>query len=213
MFTIDLLKGRGIPIKSRPEGIVIAAVTLVVPIIIAIIMFGFYLNNSIVISIQKQKIVNYKTKIAGLSDAVELQKSFEKEKNVISSSLSEVKSSIGRHIQWSPILATVAKNMPDSVVLTKLEVKQRSVKRKVPGKDDPKKMIDITVPARTLQMNVSGSPQYNSDKAIRDFRDSLRFSTLLGPDIEDIRVSQKSDTLEGRDVVSYEIDCVFKPGL
>ena len=55
MFTIDLLKGQGIPIKSRPEGIVIAAVTLAVPIIIAVIIFSFYLNNSIVISIQRQK--------------------------------------------------------------------------------------------------------------------------------------------------------------
>ncbi len=213
MFTIDLLKGQGLPAKSRPEGIAIAATTLAVPVIIAIVMFGFYLRNKIIISIQKQEIVNYETKIVELSDAVELQKSFENEKNAVSSCLSEVSTFISRHTQWSPVLTTLVKNMPDSVVLTELNVKQSSVKRKVPKKDDPKKMIDISIPVRTLQMNVCGSPQSNCDKAVRDFRDRLRSSAFLGPKLENIRVSQRFGTLESRDVVFYQIDCIFKPEL
>jgi len=213
MFTIDLLKGQGIPAKSRPEGIAIAAATLAVPVIIAIVMFGLYLRNKIIISVQKQAIANYETKIGGLSDAVELQKSFENEKNAISGCLSEASASLGRHTQWSPVLATLVKNMPDSVVMTELEVKQSSVKRKVPKKDDPKKMIDISVPVRTLRINVCGSPQSDCDKAVRDFRERLRSSTLLGPKLENIRVSQRLGTLESREVVSYQIECIFKPGL
>ena len=213
MFTIDLLKGQGIPIKSGPEGIAIAAITFAVPILVAMVMLGFYLSDRIVIKVAKQEIVNYEKYIDKLSDAVELQKSFEKEKNNINGCLSEALSSIGKHTQWSPILATVVGNMPDSMVLTKLEVKQRSAKIKVPKKDDPKKMIDISVPVRTLQMSVSGRPQANNDKAVKDFMDRLRSSALLAPKLEDIRVSQKSDTLEGQNVVSYEIDCIFKPEL
>ena len=213
MFTIDLLKGQNVAIKSRPEGIAIAATTFAVPVIIAMVMFGFYLRTRIVMSVQKQGIINYDKKIAKLSDAVELQKSFEDEKNVINSNLSEVASAVGRHTQWSPVLVTLVKNLPDSVVLTKLEVKQRSIKKKVPKKDDPQKMVDISVPVRTLQISVSGSPQHDCDKAVRDFRNRLRFSKLLEPKLEDIIVSQKADKLEGQDVVSYEIDCIFKPQL
>jgi len=213
MFTIDLLKGEGLPAKSGPEGIAIAATTLAVPVIIAIVMFGFYLHNKIIISIQKQAIVNYKTRINELSDAVELQKSFENEKNAVNSFLSEVSTSIGRHTQWSPVLATLVKNMPDSVVLTELEAKQSSVRRKVPKKNEPQKMIDISVPVRTLWINVCGSPQSNCDKAVRDFRDRLRSSTFLGPKLENIRVSRRFGTLENQDVVFYQIDCIFKPEL
>ncbi len=213
MFTIDLLKGQGIPIKTKPEDIAIVAAIFTVPIIITIVMFGFYLINSVAISIQKQEIINYEAKIAGLSDAVKLQKSLENEKNAVISSLAEVGSSIGRHTQWSPVLATLVKNMPDSVILTELELKQHSIRRKVPAKNDPKNVTIITVPVRTLRMRVSGSPQSNCDKAIRDFRDSLRFSTLLEPKLEDIKVSQEFATLGDQDVVSYEIDCIFKPGL
>ncbi len=54
MFTIDLLKGEGVPVKSGPGGITIAVVTLVVPIVIAIVMLGLYLSNIINISVQTQ---------------------------------------------------------------------------------------------------------------------------------------------------------------
>jgi len=213
MFTIDLLKGQGIPIKNRPEGVAIAVMAFAVPIIVAIVMFGFYLSNIINLSIKKQEVVKYERKIEELADAIELQKSIEKEKNVISNCLTEVSSFIGRHTQWSPILMTLVENMPDSVVLTKLEVRQRNVKRQVPSKTDPEKMTNISVPARTLHITVCGSPQFNNDRAVRDFGERLRFSSLLEPMLDDIKVSQGFDKLDNQDVVSYEIACVFKPGL
>jgi len=213
MFTIDLLKGQGVPAKSRPEGIAVAAVTVAVPVVAAIVMFGFYVSNTIAISIYNQDAAKYETMIDGLSDSVELQKSLEQNKALYSSCLSEVSSVIGRHTQWSPVLATLVKNMPDSVILTGLNVQERSAKRKVPRKDNPEEMISVTVPVRTLKITVSAMAQSGSDRKVRDFRDSLRSSALLGPMLEDIRVSQRFDTREGRDAISYEIDCVFKPGL
>ncbi len=111
------------------------------------------------------------------------------------------------------MLVTIVENMPDSVMLTALEVKQQSVRKKVPKKDNPQEMIEKTVPVRILQMSVSGSPGYDCDKVVRDFRNHLRSSAFLGPKLENIRVSQESETLEGRDVASYEIECVFKTRL
>ena len=213
IFTVDLLKGQGIPPKFGPEGIAIAVVTIAIPIIVAIAMFGFYKHNKAIISIKKQDIVRYQAKIDKLSDAVELQQSLEKEKIVYANSLSEVKSSIRRYIQWSPVLATLVENMPDSVVLTNLEVGQQSVKRKVPKEDDPRKMVEIDVLVKILQLIVSGNPQSNCDQAVKDFRDRLRSSDFLRSKLENISVSQESETLEGQNVVFYEINCLFKPGV
>ena len=213
MFTIDLLKGQGVPAKSRPQNIAIGAAAVVTPIIIAIVMFGFYLRNRVVISIQKDAIANFKTKIAGMSDAIELQKSFEQQKKTYNNCLSEVSGNLDKHTQWSPVLALLVKNMPESVILTALDVKQRSTKIKVPKKDDPKIMIDASVPLRTLQMTVVGRPQTNCDDAIRDFSERLRSSSLLGPRIENIRIAQGVVKLKQEEVVSYQIDCIFKPGM
>lgn len=213
MFTIDLLKGEGIPLKSRPEGIAIGALTFVVPVIAAIVMFGFYLSNSIAMSIQKRNITKYEEKTNELSDAVALQKSLEKERSGINSCLSEIWSSIDRHTQWSGVLRTVATHMPDSMVLTRLEVKQHSVTKRVPSKSDAEKMTNISVPVRTLHIDVCGSPQFDCDQAVKEFKDRLRASVLVGPKLEAIKVSQGFATLEGQQVVCYGIDCVFKAGL
>ena len=213
MFKIDLLKGQGIPMKSSPGGIAIAAVTVAVPMTIAIIMFGFYLNDRTHVSIKEQEIVRCQAEIDKLSGAVEQQDALEKEKIVYGNYLSEVKSSISRYIQWSPVLVTLVENMPDTVKLTELEVMQHSVRKKVPKKDNPQEVIEKNVPVRILRMSVSGSPQHDCDKAVRDFRNHLRSSAFLGPKLENIGVSQESETLEGRDVASYEIECVFKARL
>ena len=213
MFTIDLLKGQGIPIKSRPEGVAITLVTIVAPVIIAIAMFSYHLHTKITISVNRREITNYEAKISELSDVVEQQTSFEQEKTVINGALSEVKSTIGKHIQWSPILVTLVENMPDSVVLTRLQTKLRSVRKRVPKPDSPGQMVDIVIPVMVLQMSVSATPNSNSDKAIRDFRDHLRFSDSLGPKLEDIRISQEFDTLGERNTVTYDIDCIFKSEL
>jgi Tfp pilus assembly protein PilN len=213
MFTIDLLKGQGLPMKSRPTGIVISAVAVAVPVIIAMVMLGVYLRNKIIISVEKQKIAMLETEIGKFSELVKLQESFEKDRAVHSSCLSEVKSAIGRYTQWSPVLATVVENMPDSVALTALEAKQHFIKRKVAKKDDPNKTTEVDVPVRTLRMSVCASPQSDSDEVVRDFRARLRSSEFLGPKLENITVSQESGKLEGQDIVIYQIDCVFKPGL
>jgi len=213
MFTIDLLKGQGVPVRSRPGGIAIAAVAVAVPVIVSMLMSGFYLKNRIIMSINQHQTEKWQTEIGKLSDVKEMLDSFDKEKAVCNNYLSEVRFALGKHAQWSPVLTILAEKMPESVLLTGLDVKQRFIKRKVPHKSDPEKTVDIDVPVRTLRLSVSTSPKSDGDKAVRDFRDSLRASDYLGPRLENIRVSQEFETLKGEEVVNYEIDCIFKPGL
>lgn len=214
MYTIDLLKGQGLPVKTKPQGIAISVITFAVPVVAAFVVFGSYVHRSITMAIYAENIKTCEAKTAGLADAVASQRQFENRKNAVNDCISEVAASVGRHIQWSPILTTLVEKIPDSVVLTKLEVKRRSIQKKVPMKNDPKKMIEVNVPVRTLKMSVSGNPQSNCDRDVKIFRDQLRQSDVIGPRIEDIViVSQGFDKLGERDVVSYEIECIFKPEL
>lgn len=213
MFTVDLLKGQGIPQKSRPAGMAVAAMTIAVPAIAAVAMFTCYVRNATIISIRKQAIAAYEAKLNKLSDAVKLRKSHEQEKGLYTNCLSEVKSSIVNHTQWSGILTAVVENLPESVILTKLEVTTQHAKRKVPKKDDPKKTIDISVPVKTLKINVAGSPGSNCDEAVRGFRNCLLNLPALQQTFNSINVSQTSGTLGDQQVICYEIDCIFKPPL
>jgi Tfp pilus assembly protein PilN len=211
MFTIDLLRGEGIPAKSRPAGVAVAVTTFVVPIVAAIVMFSFYLTNRVAISIKKQKIATYETKIGELFHSVRNQKASGQQAEHIGDCLSEVAAALDRHTQWSPVLVTVAESIPDLVVLTRIEVKQQFIHEEVPG-EQTDETVEVSVPVRTLRMTVCGSPGSACDQAVRDFRDRLRASSVLGPRLENIKVSQEFDLLGNKEVVSYDIDCIFKPG-
>ena len=213
MFTIDLLNGQAIPPKSKPGGLVIIAMMVVVPIAVAMVVFLVYLNNDVAVTMKKKEISKYEVEISKLSDAVKIQNDLQKEKKAYSKHLSEVRSSIGKHTQWSPVLTTLIENIPDSVILTSLEIEHDSVRKSVPKKNDPKKKIEIDVPVRILKLGVAGGEPSDSDQAVQDFMGRLWASDTLGSKLENISHSQQSKVVDGGDVISYEISCFFKPGL
>jgi Tfp pilus assembly protein PilN len=219
MFAIDLLKGQGRPARTKPQGVAIFVATFAVPMLVAILIAGYYYRNKVVISIHKQNIANYVTQTEHLADALKLKEAWEKDKSAINGCLTEVAGSIGRHTQWSPVLVAIVQNLPESVVLNSMEVRQSSIKRKSAvkaglEKDNKDKQADTSVAVRTLKLRVSGNPSYDCDREVKAFRESLRASNVLGPKLEDVVIaSQGHDTLDGREVVAYDIDCIFKPGL
>jgi len=214
MFAIDLLKGEAIPATSRPQGIAITAAAFGMPVMVAIVLFGLYMSNAAAISVQRPQVDYYQQKDEEFSEALAENESFEQQKNTINSVLSEVSASVHRHIQWSPIIVTLVESIPDSLLLTGLEVKRHNANRKIPKKDDPETLISTNVTITTLRIQVSGKSAQASDVAVRHFSDCLRLSELLGPKLEDIEVSRENtDPKSGDDMVSYGINCVFKPQL
>lgn len=213
MFTIDLLNGKGIPIRCRPTGVAMVTFASAVPAIAAILLLSCFFSDRIAVSIASQQVANFEKRIGELSDSVQENELLKEEKKLLVSTLSEVNVSISRHAQWTPVLLTIVENLPASVVLTKLDVQQTFVKKKVAQKDDPKKKITVDVPVRKLHMSICGDPEKDCDQAVKDFRDRLSVSKSLAPRLEDITVSQRADTLDGRKVICYEINCIFKEGL
>jgi hypothetical protein len=213
MLTIDLLKGQGIPVRSDPDKIALTMVMLEVPLFIAIMMLGCYLNNNVMISIQKQKILNYSQKISKLSQAATLQEEFLKEKENINGCMSEVSANISKHFQWTPFLVEVVKIMPDSILLTGIDVKQDEIKKKIPSKTGIGEGTELIIPVKRMQIKVAEKSGTDGGQSVRDFQASLRSSAVFGPRLDNINVSQGVDSYKGRDVVSYQIECTFKPQL
>jgi len=214
MFNIDLLKGKGLPVRTKPQGVAIFVATFTVPIAAAMLMVGFYVRNEVVISVHKQNATSFENQTQRLADALKLKEKCEKTKADINGCMADMATSINRHMQWTPLLVAIVQNLPDSVALTGLEVKKQTSKRKPAAKGQDAKKGDNTIITRTLKMSVSGNPRYNCDVEVKAFRDRLKADEIMGPKLEDIViVSQGNEVIDGRDVVTYDIDCVFKPGL
>ena len=212
MFTIDLLKGENLPVRTKPQGVAIFVATFAVPALAIILMAGFYIHNEVIISVQRQNIKGFEIQTHRLDSATKLKESFEEQKAMLNSCLADVSTSIHRHTQWSPILVTVVENLPKSVVLTSIEVKKQTMKRKGLKKSGSNKKEKLFF--NTLKLRVSGEPTTDCDIEVKNFRERIRASSYLGSKLEDVVIaSQGHDNLDGRDVVTYDIDCIFKPGV
>jgi Tfp pilus assembly protein PilN len=210
-YAVDLLKGEGLPIRSRPGGIAFACLIVVVPFLAAFGAVSFYTDCDVVIAIQKQQANRLATAVEALSDAVQKREALEREKATASLVLSDVKTALGKRNQWWPTLASLVENLSDTLIMTRLEARQDAVRIKVPAKDDPTKKVDASIPVRALRICVCGKDKESSSEAVRRFQESLRSSPAIGPMLDTVTVSQDATMLEGHEAVLYDLNCIFKP--
>lgn len=210
-YTIDLLQGEGLPIRSRPGGIAFACLVVVLPLWAAFGATNVYLDSDVVITIQKQQAGRLATAIEALSSAVRKREALENEKTEATRVLSDVKAALGGRTQWSPTLASLVESLSEALILTKLEARRDTVRIKVPAPDDPTRKIETSVPVRALKISVCGKDKESSAEAVRRVQDNLRSAPAIGPLLDTVTVSQDATTLDGQEAVLYEFNCVFKP--
>jgi hypothetical protein len=213
MYKMDLLKGEGVPIRSRPGGIAFACMVIAMPLIVGSAIASIYLEHRVAASVQSQQLNRLRKAVATLSAALETKRSLEERRTAGTRLLGDIKTALIGHTQWSPILTTVIDCMPDNLILTKLEARQESVRRRVPAKDNPETSIDVDVPMRTLQIGVFGYGEQTAYRAVRNFQDQLRSSAMLAPRLDTLTISQESQTRDGQEIVSYELNCAFRPAV
>ncbi len=210
MLTIDLLKGQGVPIKTRPAGATLLAIVIAVPVITTIVMLGSYVQGSIVLKNQKRLLTGLQMDIFKLVDSVKLKEESERQIGDMNACFVEVDEAIVQQIQWSPVLQVLAENMPPRLILSGLSIKSEFESKVVGQRDDPLKKITIPVPKRILYVNLYGRLTSGSDEAVLEFLKALNASSVLSERADNIRlVAQATD--ERRNVMNYVIECIFKP--
>ncbi len=214
MYTIDLLKGQGVPQRSRPEPIAAAALTIVLPVILTAAMLVSFFVNRVNISVARGDIARLQTKLSSgnLGEALKKQQLIEQEKKNLSDSLTEVASVIGSQTQWTPILETIITKLPQTVTLKAIDVKKENRMVTRPNPNEKGKTIETAVPVRVLHLSLVSNQQNNFDKVVKAYRESLLSDSLLKNKLDEIRVAQEFErSSDKKDIISYEMYLVFAP--
>ena len=210
MHKVDLLNGQGIPPRTTFVTIAIIVLMVAVPFAAAAAMTDRYLQNRETIVIRKQETARHQATVDDLADAVASKESIEKRGDVIHGKLLEVSSCVGDYVQWSPVLETIAKNMPAKMVMSKLSAQSRLGKRRVPKRYEPGKTIDVPFSKRTLVLEISGDLPGNYETLVRDFRNRLKSDPWLGPKLKDITASKKPLGTGDDKTVSWTMNLIFE---
>ena len=212
MHTIDLLRGEGIPAKATFGTICLVAVIVVVPILAGSVMAGLYLQNREVIGIDQQAISRAEQTIDTYkADVAEKQKK-EQQQAAINAKLAEVKSCLGEYVQWSPVLMDLAKNMPEGMIMSRVEAQVRQSRQTVYKENEPERPINITINKRVLVLELAGRTAGNYDGVVRTYGDSLKNSPVVGPKLENISYSQKPGEIGDAATIIHTMELAFKTG-
>lgn len=206
MFTVDLLKGQGVPLKTQPAGIAIVAAGIVVPFITVLIFIGIYLNNRVVIPIVERELAVCEQKMQTLSEGVKAQQTFYKERDSINASMPEAAAAVRKFTAWSPIIQTVAENMPGAMVLSRLDGKQNVAQSGQGGAGG-------AFVTREVSMGISGKSLVNWGEEVKGFRNRLLESGTLKSRLQDVPVGQQSSKGSEKDSISYDLRMIFKAGM
>lgn len=209
MLSIDLLKGQGIPMKSRPGGAALLAISIAVPLIVTMTLLGNYVRGSIILSTHKRTLKNVNIKLAKLSLEVKYDESDKAEINEIKECFKEVHDILQQNIQWSPIMEIIAKKLPETLVISELVVETEKIRKMVPRRDDPTKKISVMIPKNTLKIKLMGIVESNS-RSVLKFKQRLEASAVLKRKIENIRIISHETSDKNENIMFYEIACVFK---
>ncbi|MHC4116262.1 MAG: hypothetical protein ACYSWO_02020 [Planctomycetota bacterium] len=210
MHTIDLQRGQGIPARITAASLGIIMVVVLVPFAAAAVMLGGYLQNKKTIAMQRQETARFQASIEKLAEAVAFKETIEKKADTIMPKLSEVSSCVSDFLQWSPILETLAKNMPAEMVMTRLTAKSTPGKKQVPKRYEPDKTIEVPFSRRTLVLDISGDLPGNYEQMVRVYRNQLKSSPTLGPKLKDITTSKKPISAGDDKTVTWTMNLVFE---
>jgi len=210
MHTVDLLRGGGIPPKTTLIGILIAMVAALVPLCATAALLDRYFKNEVFLDIQAKELAAATQEHNSYSEAIRERADLEKKKAEIQKTLAEIVTFADRNIQWSPIFTTLAQNMPEEMIITSLEAERKNTAVIIPSQNNPETNIRLSIPKRSLVIDVAGKKNLDHDASVMMLRNGLAGSAALADKLEDVVISHGAGAAAGEDAVSYEVVCVFE---
>lgn len=210
MYQINMLKGSQVPEKHWPS-ILLAGIAFVVPIALAFVISIAYFNDKAALVTQDEKLSDYEFQLREMEDAKKRVDSVAFAIQKQTASLSDVDEVLVRHVQWSDILIAISENLPDTLVVDKLDVMQRNVSKTVEKRYGDKKKINISIPARTLVISLYSVSVEGDDAAVRNLQRNLIKAAAFQRCVKDVVIAvREPDNIDGEDVVRYELNCILK---
>ncbi len=212
MFTIDLLKGKGVPIRSNPGTAALKVIPFLLPLILGLYWVGTFQYNNTVMASERAGMEKMQEKIKEYSTDIQQVRQWISATEQTRKNLAEVSRGLGRHLQWSETLRAVAECMPESIALKEISLSRSSAKKRMADPKNPSKQISRTIIKRILTIRVYGKPSWETDEAVQQYLQQLHQSPAFMRIMQDIKaVSRQSDQIKDQAVTVHVIECTVKP--
>ncbi len=206
-FQIDLLHGQGLPKRSRPGVITLAAVPFLVPLLASGLLVTHGLHTAALLKTEQMIHQQNLQHIAQHSEDFQYYESVQHGILNARHSIKNIADSLRLEMPLSPMLLDLVEALPPEVFFTELEFSYQPLQSKT---TDPKtnQVKYVQTVQRTLRMTLAAPNHLESDQAVNSYIQKLRSAAFLSSAVQEIRIQSRQETnLDSRNLILYEIHC------
>ena len=210
MFSIDLLRGKGLPQKLDTKKLVLKVVPILIPLLAVTEFATSYQRDRALLKTQRQTLQSNQQQIEQYTkDVIEYNKVDARIKGM-EKCLKDISKALSYRIQVSDVLVELVQNLPETIFVYEMKMDRNSVRQKIQQEDSAIVKQRLIV-RRQLKLVVCGYDADQSDTAVQDFVNKLESSPLMSEVFTEIKPSARQQgEVDGRPAIYYEIDCVLQ---
>lgn len=210
MFSIDLLKGKGLPQKLDMKKSMLKAVPVLIPLLAMGVFAASYQRDKTALQNQRQTLVSNQQAIAQYAnDVIEYDKMNTRIKGM-EKCLNEISRALSYRIQFSDLLMELVQALPESIFVYEIKMDRNAVYEKIQQEDSAEVKQRLVV-RRQMKLVLCGYNADQSDAAVQDYVARLEQSPLLSGIFTEIKPSARQQgEVDDRPAIYYEIDCTLR---
>ena len=210
MFSIDLLKGKGLPQTFDVKTSVLKTVPILIPLLAITVFAASYQRDRAMLNNQQQTLKSNQQQIEQYTKDMAEYNRVNTQIKGMEKCLKDISKALSYRIQVSDVLVELVQSLPDSIFIYEIEL-DRNAQRIKDQQEDSAEVKQRLVVRRQMQLVVCGYDAEQSDAAVQDYVNKLEQSPLLSEIFVEIKPSARQQgEVDGRPAIYYEIDCVLQ---
>jgi hypothetical protein len=210
MFSIDLLKGKGLPEKVDLKKSTLKALPILIPVLAVTLFASTYQRDKTLLQDQQRTLsTNQRQLELHREDISEYNKMNVKIKDM-EKCLDDISKAMSYRVQVSEVFVELVQTLPENIFVYEMELDRSAAQEKIqqPDSDEVKQQLVIR---RKLDLVLCGYDADKSDAAVQEYVNALKQSPLLTEVFAEIKPpARQQGEVDGRAAIYYEIECILR---
>lgn len=210
LYTIDLLQGGGLPLRSRPGKVALMLIPMLIPFFAGGLIAATWQHREAVIKTEVAAVEHDKEQLKRFQQDLDTYKIRKKQILDLQHRLRAVNGMLETEMTVSPILLELVRTLPETVYFQDVELEYKPESKREKDKETKKKTY-IRIVQRSLNLTLAGPGRIESDQAVDRYISDLRENDTLKNLISEIGiVSRYTGRIDDQEQVFFKIECQLK---
>lgn len=210
MFSIDLLKGKGLPEKVDLKKSTLKALPILIPLLAVTLFASAYQRDRALLQHQQETLTNNRQQLELHTNDVIAFNKMNRTIKGMEKCLHDISKAMHYRVQVSAVFVELVQTLPESIFVYEMNLDRKAAreKKQLPDSGEVKQQLVVR---RKLNLVLCGYDADQSDAAVQEYVSALKLSPLLTDLFTEIKPpARQQGEVDGRAAIYYEIECILR---